>query len=289
MNIRARVLRSRRIWLTILPAIARARARDTLTSLTDKMEEGFLQGSAVFSRGCLQLLRATFPHHPSLAEEGQALAVGGVVHGVAGYNQCLPLLHQGLEVLPESHPQLRVQPHRGLIQREEPGAVDQGTGQAKPLPHATAEPVHRVLPALPEAYQAQGLLYPLLPLPPPCQAVEPGKEAHILLGGKLQVEGAELGHIADFLGHPPPRKTAQHPYPPLLGPEEAHQHPDEGGLPRPVGPQESIGHPLFYPDGETVQGLYLPIAVAQPLHLHRGGLRRKIHLRPPALSSRAFW
>src|SRR3989304_5519909 len=144
MNIRARVLRSRRIWLAILPAMARARSRDMLTPPADG------------------------------AEEGQSLAVGGVVHGVAGYNQGLPLLHQGLEVLPESHPQLRVQPHRWLIQKEEPGAVDQGTGQAKPLPHATAEPVPRGLPALPEAYQAQGLLYPLLPLPPPCQAVEPG-------------------------------------------------------------------------------------------------------------------
>ena len=82
----------------------------------NKVEECIFQCRISLS-GCLpQLAGGALSDDLTPTQEDEAVAVGGVIHGVAGDDYCDPTLREVLKVLPEGNPQLGVNPYRGLIQ-----------------------------------------------------------------------------------------------------------------------------------------------------------------------------
>ena len=136
---------------------------------------------------------------------GHRLSVGHDRHGVG---QPLGLLdvvraHQDRDALrahpvdqrPELLAHLRVEPHGGLVEQEQPRTVHEGAGDQHPPAHAARELVDLGVAARAEVGDADRALH-RLPAFGSRDAVEMGEDHQVLLHGQRGVEVVELGYHA---------------------------------------------------------------------------------------------
>ena len=74
--------------------------------------------------------------------------------------------------------------------------MNEGAGERETLLHAAAELANNVIGAVREVYSLKHFVDTLALLFAP-QAINLAEEAHILRGSQVEVEGAELGHVAE--------------------------------------------------------------------------------------------
>ncbi len=160
-----------------------------------------------------------------------------------------------------------VQAQGGLVQEEEAGVEGQGQGEGGLLLHPPGEGGQGGVEAVQEAKARQPGLKPgphLLggkpPDAPEVEGVGEEGEVHVEVAASLQ-EDAEL--VA--LGPPPPLPLLQDHLAPI-GEKEPEDDLDEGGLARPVGPQEAQDLPRGQLQAHPLQGLQLPEALVDVLH-----------------------
>ena len=166
--------------------------------------------------------------------------VGAEDHGV--------LPGQGADQGADLQDLLGVQAHGGLIQNEHLWEAQQGLGQAHPLAVALGQVAQQPPPHTGDAGE---LHHPggLLPPVPFGHLFQLGGELQILLRRHIQVEGRQLGQIADGpLGRLrlPDHAVPVHQDLPLCGAQIAGHQVHGGGLSRPVGAQKAedlaVGH-----------------------------------------------
>jgi hypothetical protein len=148
--------------------------------------------------------------------------------------------------------------------------VQEAGGQVEAPLHPAGVGLHGVAGAIGQADDVQHLVNALGQLPPP-QAIDLPEEDQVVAAGDGGVEGQVLGHHADDLldlGSVLDHVVAGDGHRPLGGREEAGEHRDEGGLPRPVGPQQA--EDLAFLDGEA-DPIYrgeVPVFLHQVLNLN---------------------
>ena len=139
-------------------------------------------------------------HEPPRVDEGEAPAVLGLVEVVRGDEDGHPVGRHLVDQPPEAPARDRVDPARGLVEEDDPRAVQDraGEGQALlPAPGQLAgEPVLAALEA--RHVQRPGLALARGRAP---QAVDPAEEAQVLEDGEVVVEAEALAHVADALLH----------------------------------------------------------------------------------------
>jgi hypothetical protein len=181
----------------------------------------------------LLLHAAAGDHEDSVARELRLVEqVRGEQHGVAAGQ----LPHEAADLA-----DLRgVEPHGRLVEDEHLRIVEEGRGEADPLPVALRElgdgPAADVLePAVPQRRRDGP------PAGGPVEPEEPGPVLQVLDHPHLGVERSRLGQVAD-LGPDPPRLPrhvqAVHGHRARRGRQVAGDHPDRRGLARAVGAEE---------------------------------------------------
>ena len=147
----------------------------------------------------------------------------------------------------------RVQPHGGLIQNDDLGAAQQRLGDAHPLAvpfgQVADQPGHHAGQA-----GAAGRLFHLGLPPGPAHPFQGGGKAEVFLHRHFGVEGRRLGQIAHagpggvrLLG----QRVAADRHRPAGGGQVAGQDIHNGGLARPVGPQQAVDLPVLHREGQV--------------------------------------
>ena len=167
--------------------------------------------------------------------------LGHVVEEVGGQHhrdaEAAQAVDQGQHLLPAG----RVEAGGGLVEQDELGVGDDGLGQLGPLAHAGGEAAHRPEAGLVQPDQVEHLRRPLAggPHRQPAELAEGG---HHVGRGLVEGQAVVLGHVADaaadadgVVGHGDAADLDR----PRVGPAEAEEEAEEGGLARPVGPDQA--------------------------------------------------
>ena len=141
--------------------------------------------------------------------------------------------------------------------------MDEGAAQGQLLLHAAGElPRQAVLERLylPVNVRYQGVILA------DGGAEDGGKELQVLLHGEVLVEGELAGHVADALAdgaivphHVPPADGSRA----LVRQHQGGKDAEEGGLPRPVRPDDAVEFARLHGEGQAVQGLHLAVGFAE--------------------------
>ena len=125
-----------------------------------------------------------------------------------------------------------------------------GGCEGEPLLHPQGIGLEPVLRAVGQAHQIQALLDPRL-----TDALDAGGNAQVVAAAEVRVEvgrlkgGADPGTCGDEI---PGLGCAEEPEAPARRVDDAHEHPDGGGLAAPVGAQEAEDLALLDGDGDLV-------------------------------------
>ena len=166
------------------------------------------------------------------------------------------VLHQDAPDLPAHH---RVQAVHRLVQDQHPGLDGDGQQEGRLLLHALG-----VAPQLHPVVQAEGRQQPAVALVREVGIDAAVKPAHLLEARGGEVEdvvrderdpGFDVGILIDRL--------AVHRDRPVIRAENAGDVPDQGGLSRPVGPDQAVDRPVRHGQGQIVQGPDLPEGLGQ--------------------------
>ena len=137
----------------------------------------------------------------------------------------------------------RVEAVGRLVEHQQTRLGQQSGRQAEPLTHAQGEAAHPVVGHVEETDLLQGVVDLGAPLGP--VAVQPRERDQVLPGGQRGVETGSVDETAHAPGHPehPVDRRAQDLETALVGDGEPEQQPQEGGLPGPVRPHETVDLP----------------------------------------------
>jgi hypothetical protein len=209
------------------------------------------------------LFQASFPHGQSfllasLVDQAplvqKAHPVGhllGLGHDVGGVEDGVPQVPVGLHEVQEGPPGEDIQTRGGLVQEEDRGAVEDGPGDDHLLPHARGHLQDLFLQGLLHLqkghHPVQGLLKGAA-----LEAVEGGEEGQDLPPREAVVDPHPSIHqaqaAADFQGLLPHVKP-RHLRPSRRGTHQGGEHPQRGGLARPVGAKEGVDLSPLYLQG----------------------------------------
>src|SRR5215211_2056095 len=212
----------------------------------------------------LQRRRGVEGDDPALVDDGDAVAVLGLVHVVGGdeHGDLLAAV-QLLQVVPDRGPGLGVEADGRLIQEQHPGRVQQPPGDLEASPHAAREGLDQVATALPEVDHGQDLLAALAG-GGPVDPVQLPVEAQVLLGSQVGVQGRLLEDEADvaaylvaFGGH----VEAGHPGRALGGVGQGAEDLDGGRLAGAVGAEKAERLPRTHVQVDAGHGLDLLVAL----------------------------
>ena len=192
----------------------------------------------------------------SAVDKGQTVAVLRLVHVVGGHEDGAPFLGQGVQEVPESAPRDGVHAGCGFVQEEHLRLMENGARQGQPLAVSPGQVVRELFLVPSQARHLQDVLAPLAQ-PPPGDPVGAPVEVQVLPHRQVAVEAEVLGHVADATADPL-RLThdveAEHRGVSRRGAQEAQQHADGGGLPRPVGSQEAENLPPANAEAHVIHG-----------------------------------
>ena len=178
----------------------------------------------------------------ALVDEAQAVAELGFVHVVGGDHDGRALVGEAPDQPPEVSPRDGVDARRGLVEEDEARRMDEGAGEGEALAVAAGQRARELALAPREVGELDHPRHAGGPLGSR-HLVDAGVEGQVLHHGQVVVEGELLGHVPDHgldaLGVAG-EVDAEHGAPALARLEDAAQHAEGGGLPRPVGPEEAV-------------------------------------------------
>ena len=233
---------------------------------------GDLQDGAL-REDLLELPDAPEGHQPSRVHQGDPAAVLRLVQVVRGDDDGDAPAGEPVDEAPELAPGDGVHAAGGLVQEEEAGPVEDGAGQRQPLlPAAGKGAGQEVLPAR-KPGRLQG---PLLPLGQegPAQAVDAAEKAQVLRDGQVLVEAEPLAHVADAALHRlgvPGHVHSEDAGAARGGPQQAAEHPDDGGLSGAVASEQAEDFPFLHRQRQIVHGPEGAEALREAVGLHGGG------------------
>src|SRR5579859_4606569 len=253
-------------------------ARLDAEHLVQRLDRRLVVGRAdlhpVLTDGGLQRLRRVDRHDLAVVDDGDPVAVLGLVHIVRGEEDrdVLALL-QVVDVLPDRHPGLRVQTHRGLVEEQHPRRVQQAAGDLQPPLHPAGVGGHHVAAPVPQADHLQHLAQPGLEsgLRHPVQV---GVETQVLLPRQVVVQGRVLEHQPDVAAYSvafPYHVVACHPGGTRGGIRQGAQDLDRGGLAGAVRAEKPEGLPGRDLEVDAADGIDLAVLLGQRADLD--GLR----------------
>ena len=135
--------------------------------------------------------------NPAVSEKRESVAVGSVIHRMAGNHDGRAGLGHPSEMTPEDGSEIRIQADGRFVQQKQRRAVDQGYGQTDTLTHASAEIMDRIVASRRQPHYLDGLFHGPSARPPVRHSVHPREEVNILPDREFLVQRRELGHIAD--------------------------------------------------------------------------------------------
>ncbi|MEE8111325.1 MAG: hypothetical protein V3T54_01190 [Acidobacteriota bacterium] len=142
--------------------------------------------------------------------------------------------------IPEPFRRRRIQAPGGFIQEQQRGIMEKGPGDRQPLAHSRGVAQHRVVRLGPKIHQIHHLADPLQPASAG-QAVQTGEKIQVFAPGQAPVQTALVGGDDAHAGTDPTplRKDVVTINPGVSSRlrDQAGQDLDQGGFPRPNGPQ----------------------------------------------------
>ena len=254
-------------------------------SVTRHRGEDLLEVLAAPALG--QLPGLALLHQPAHIDDREALTVAfGLRHAVGGEeDRRSGVLSQPLQPLPHHSPRGWIQPHRGLVQEQHSGLVQQRGGDLQATQHAARqgprEPVEHRL----KLHRGDRPLDPLLALVA-WDASHARVEVEILAGSQRPVDRDRLGDVADRPAHS--ERLVAHVE---AGDERAsgarreqrREHADRRGLARAVGTEQGEHLAWRNGEGDASHGRELAEANDKIVHQHRRCGARRVHGRDPSL------
>ena len=159
-------------------------------------------------------------------------------------------------VTPRYNTSLGVDAHRGFVEQNQLGIVDEPQRQVEAALHAPGEVLGRLLGAVFEAYLYEQFVHPAAQ-GAATHSVDAAPERQVLPGRQFLVDGhflrhhpQQFFHLAGLFQDAPPLNENL----PRGGFEQAADHGDAGGLARPVGPQETEYLAFLDVEGNAVDG-----------------------------------
>ncbi len=235
---------------------------------------GGLDLHPVLAHAGLERLRRVDGHDLPVVDDGDPVAVLGLVHVVRGQEDgdVFPGL-QVVDVLPDRRAGLRVQAHGRLVQEQHVRRVQQAAGDLQPPLHAARVGADQAVPAIPQPDHVEHLLHPRLHRRGR-DGVQLRVEPEVLRPGQVVIQRGVLEHQPDVAAHRVPladHVVAGHAGPPGGRPGQRAEDLDGGGLPGPVRPQEAERLSRRDLEVDAADRLDVPVALGQPGHGHRGG------------------
>ncbi len=174
-------------------------------------------------------------------EEGHAVAALGLVEVRRGHDNGRPPGGEIVEEAPEVAPGHGIDARRGLVEQQHARRVHERAGERELLLHAPGELAGE---AIAEARQARGLEQAprLLRACGPSDAEHVRVKVDVLVDGEVLVEPEALRHVADValdalgVAHDVEARDGRRA---AVGPEDAGEHAQRGGLARAVWPDEA--------------------------------------------------
>ena len=176
-------------------------------------------------------------------EYGDAVAQPlGLLHVVCRIEDGASLAPEGLDGVEDLVARLRVDPDRGLVQKQERRIVHDGAGEIEAAHHAAGKRLHQVAAAV---RQTGELERPRDPRgePGPGEAVEAAEKRQVLGRGEVAVERERLRGVADLSAQRRPRRIIDpvQTHPPGIRRQHTDHHADRGGLAGTVRPEQAEG------------------------------------------------
>ena len=236
----------------------------------------------------LQLGDGAERHQPAGVDEGEAVAVLGLVEVVGGHEDRDALGRHLVDQAPEAPAGDGVDPARGLVEEHDARPVHHGAGEGQPLLPAAGQLAGEAALLALEPGRADG---PRLALAGrgPVQAVDAAEEAEVLAHREVVVEAEALAHVADLPLHAlgvPRDVGAEHEARARGGGEQAAQHADRGGLAGAVRAEEAEDLAFVHAERDPVHGLEGPEVLAELADLHGDGHQLALMLTVPTARSR---
>ena len=204
-------------------------------------------------------------HHPALPQQDEAVTVSGLVHHVAGHEQCAAAAGEVVEALPELLAQQRVLAYRGLVEDQQLRPAEQGAGQGGPAVLAARQRPdelagRRGQADVPDDPGHVGVIG---------ACVQGGEVPDVLPDREVGVNARRLGDIADTAAQPGGTgRLAQYLQVPGAELLDPHDGPQQRGLAPAAGPDEAgdgapgdgradaVEHPLAPSVHDQVRGPY---------------------------------
>jgi hypothetical protein len=214
-------------------------------------------------------------HQPAFVDDPDAVAEAlGLLHVVGRVEHRQALVAERLDAAQDGVAALGVDPHRRLVEHQQPGPVQQPGGDVGPPLHAPGVRADPVAAPVGQPHQLEHLAHPPGHLPAG-QALEPAEEPQVLLGRQVLVEGDLLGHQADGglgRGRARPHRPPGHGHRAGVPGEQAAGHGDRGGLAGAVGPQQAVGLADVDVEAHVIDRDAVAEGLAEPrAHEHRLG------------------
>src|SRR5437870_4487247 len=169
---------------------------DVLLATAGQVEEDLLQRLPVLSDHVSELLQAAHGDQPTVVDDGQPGAHPlGDLQDVGGEEHRLPLPAEVLEDVFHLPGALRIEAHRGLVEEEHLGVVQEGRGERDFLAHAPRVAGQKVIGPLVPVEELEQRLDPAITQPSLDVIEVPGKFQEFART-ELVVEGCGVGEEA---------------------------------------------------------------------------------------------
>ena len=156
-----------------------------------------MQGDPVLPDARFERLRCATRDQPALVDDGDAVAVLGLVHVVGGQEHGGSFLALELvDIAPDMAAGLGVKAYRGLVQEKHPRGMQKASRDLQAPLHASGESAHQVGAPVPQSDHAHHPLDASVPLPSG-YAVELRVKAEVLESREVLVQGRLLKDQAD--------------------------------------------------------------------------------------------
>ena len=218
------------------------------------------QGDAIAAQGLLKLGGTALGDHPPGLDDRQAIGQGiDLLEVVAAEQDRGALLPQLAQHLPDGGAALDVEAHRGLIEHQQLGRVEQAAGQIQPATHAAGVATAAAIDPVAHRQQLHQLGDAGIALTA-LEVIEVALELQQLTAGQDLVDRHLLGHVAEQVAHAP--RFAQgieagDAHAAGIRGEQGGQDAQGGGLAGAVGAEQAVEAAGGHRQIEAVEGHHL--------------------------------
>jgi len=221
----------------------------------------------------LQLFRCALDHHAAAADDrepvGQLVRLLEVVRGEQN-GQRLAVCEEA-QLLPHGGSRLRIQPGRGLVQKQHLRPVHEPQRHVESALHPARIPSDDAVGRVRDPDQVEQLSDPGAQLAP-AHPLDVALQHQVLAPGRVAVDAGALGDVADRAAHRvgvADDVVARHLAPPGVGARERGEHLDRGRLPGAVRPEKGENLAGAHAERHPRESLHLSVALPKTLRDQR--------------------